>query len=107
MINDLVAKWLMPALKRAMNNAQQKEEVSALRSSRTGNDLFDGCDSIQFRVMHLSNGTVIRMDNWGPQDDYVVKNTRPRAPHIFIVKDNETVQDAIVRMLAIHQLEKQ
>ena len=105
MINDLVAKWLLPALKRAMNNAQPKEKLAAeIRSSRS--DLFDGCDSIQFRVMHLSNGTVIRMDNYRPQDDFHVKSGPPRAPHIFIVKDDETVQDAIVRMLAIHQLEK-
>ena len=105
MINDLVAKWLLPALKRAMNNVQHKEKLAAeIRSSRS--DLFDGCDSIQFRVMHLSNGTVIRMDSYRPQDDYMVKQGPPRAPHIFIVKDDETVQDAIVRMLAIHQLEK-
>lgn len=105
MINDLMAKWLLPALKRAMNDVQPKEKLAAeIRSSRS--DLFDGCDSIQFRVMHLSNGTVIRMDNYRPQDDYMVKQGPPRAPHIFIVKDDETVQDAIVRMLAIHQLEK-
>ena len=49
---------------------------------------------------------MIRMDSYRPQDDYMVKQGPPRAPHIFIVKDDETVQDAIVRMLAIHQLEK-
>ena len=105
MINDLMAKWLLPALKRAMNDVQPKEKLAAeIRSSRS--DLFDGCDSIQFRVRQLSNGTVIRMDSYRPQDDYMVKQGPPRAPHIFIVKDDETVQDAIVRMLAIHQLEK-
>lgn len=105
MIADLMAKWLMPALKRAVNDVQPKEKLAAeIRSSRS--DLFDGCDSIQFRVMQLSNGTVIRMDSYRPQDDYMVKQGPPRAPHIFIVKDDETVQDAIVRMLAIHQLEK-
>lgn len=103
MINDLVAKWLLPALKRASVNQPEKHPAE-IRSSRS--DLFDGCDSIQFRVMHLSNGTVIRMDNYRPQDDFHVKSGPPRAPHIFIVKDDETVQDAIVRMLAIHQLEK-
>lgn len=103
MINDLLAKWLLPALKRA-SNAESK--ASHMEVRRTAEDLFDGCDSINFRVMHLSNGTVIRMDNYGPRDDYLVENTRPPAPHIFIVKDDETVQDAIVRMLAIHQLEK-
>lgn len=105
MINDLMAKWLLPALKRATSNAQQKEEGPRLVSGRQG-DFFDTCDSIQFRVMQLSNGTVIRMDSYRPQDDYMVKQGPPRAPHIFIVKDDETVQDAIVRMLAIHQLEK-
>lgn len=106
MINDMLAKWLLPALKRASNNAQQKEEALQIRPARYEDALFDGCDAIQFRVMHLSNGTVIRMDSRGPQDEYVVKTGRSRAPHIFIVKDDETVQDAIVRMLAIHQLEK-
>lgn len=103
MITDSIAKWLLPALKRATSN--QPEKLTAeIRSSRS--DFFDGCDSIQFRVMQLSNGTVIRMDSYRPQDDYMVKQGPPRTPHIFIVKDDETVQDAIVRMLAIHQLEK-
>lgn len=106
MIADLIAKWLMPAMRRAVDGAQRKEEAP-LRSSRSRDDVFDGCDSINFRVIQLSNGAVIRMDSQRPMDDYVVqKNHRPPSPNIFIVKDDETVQDAIVRMLAIHQLEK-
>ena len=105
MINDLMAKWLLPALKRAMNNPSQPG-LAAAEIRRSPDDLFDGCDTLHFRVMTLSNGLVIRMDNYGPRDDYMVKGSRPPAPHIFIVKDNETAQDAIVRMLAIHQLEK-
>jgi hypothetical protein len=106
MITDLIAKWLMPAMQRAVEGAKRKEDA-LLRPSRSRDDVFDGCDSINFRVIQLSNGTVIRMDNNRPMDDYVVQTKhRPPSPNVFIVKDDETVQDAIVRMLAIHQLEK-
>lgn len=104
MIADIIARWLMPAMKRAVDKSQRLEEGPRTRD-RQG-DFFDGCESINFRVIQLSNGTAIRMDNYRPLDDYHVKQGPPRAPHIFIVKDDETVQDAIVRMLAIHQLEK-
>lgn len=103
MINDLLAKWLLPALKRASG---KQEDVPINKLSRASSDIFDGCDSINFRVLQLSNGTVIRMDSYRPMDDYVAQNRRPPPPNVFIVKDDETVQDAIVRMLAIHQLEK-
>lgn len=104
MIADIIARWLMPAMKRAVDKSQRLEEGPRTRD-RQG-DFFDGCESINFRVIQLSNGTAIRMDNYRPMEDYQLKTSQPRAPHIFIVKDDETVQDAIVRMLAIHQLEK-
>ncbi len=106
MITDLIARWLLPAMKRASHVANSIDESPKLRASRSGDEFFDGCESINFRVLQLSNGTVIRMNSQRPMEDYQPNIRAPRAPNIFIVKDDETVQDAIVRMLAIHQLEK-
>jgi hypothetical protein len=66
---------------------------------------FDGVEQIRITIFNVSNGTLVRMDARS-DEDYVVRSTGPRRPPVFIVKDGETVQDVIVRQLAIAALER-
>ena len=103
MIADMIARWLLPAMKRATNVIREAEESKLVRAR---DDVFEGCDVARFSVITVDNGTIIRLDSWNAQKTFHTQ-PGPTRPNIFIVKGDETVQDAIVRMLAIHQLEKQ
>lgn len=103
MITDWIVKVLEPALERM---ARKRHEVSEAKVSRERalNDVLHDCETVRLSVINVSNGTLLRMDTHRP-DDYIVKGTRNH-PNIAIVKDGEPIQDAIVRMLAIAQLER-
>jgi hypothetical protein len=83
--------------------ATSPSEVTRSHSS----DALDGLDQLRFTIVHVSNGTLVRMETYRPRDEYVVKAGGPRTPPVFIVKDGETVQDVIVRLLGIAALERE
>lgn len=75
-------------------------------SSGRTDDIFYGCEQLKFTILNVSNGTLVRMDTHRPEDEYTVHKGGPRRPPVFIVKDDETVQDVIVRQLGIAALER-
>lgn len=75
-------------------------------SSGRTDDVFYGCEQLKFTILNVGNGTLVRMDTHRPEDEYTVRLGGPRRPPIFIVKDDETVQDVIVRQLGIAALER-
>lgn len=77
-----------------------------MTSSGNSDDMFYGCEQLKFTILNVSNGTLVRMDTHRPEDEYTIRSGGPRRPPVFIVKDGETVQDVIVRQLAIAALEK-
>jgi hypothetical protein len=82
---------------------QQLEPMTI--SGRT-DDIFYGCEQLKFTILSVGNGTLVRMDTHRPEDEYTVRASGPRRASIFIVKDDETVQDVIVRQLGIAALER-
>lgn len=75
-------------------------------SSGRTDDIFYGCEQLKFTILSVGNGTLVRMDTHRPEDEYTVRQGGPRRAPIFIVKDDETVQDVIVRQLGIAALER-
>ncbi len=101
-LTDWIVKTLEPALERMARKRNEPKELVA--STRGRDDVLHDCDTVRLSIIHVSNGTLLRMDTHS-NDDYHVKTVR-RAPNIVIIKDGETIQDAVVRMLAIAQLER-
>jgi hypothetical protein len=104
MITDWIVRALEPALERMARKRSGVNELATV--SRDRDNPFYDCDTVRLSVIHVSNGTLLRMDSRSRDEDYIVKNTRPPAPNIVIVKDDENLSDAVVRMLAIAQLER-
>lgn len=93
----------------AMNECKRLEEPTQLSSTTSAGrmgDVFYGCEQLRFTILNVSNGTLVRMDTHHPEDEYTVRQGGPRRPPVFIVKDDETVQDVIVRQLGIAALER-
>lgn len=82
------------------------EALHPMTSDSRANDMFYGCEQLKFTILNVSNGTLVRMDTHRPEDEYTVRQGGPRRPPVFIVKDDETVQDVIVRQLGIAALER-
>jgi hypothetical protein len=85
------------------------ESLEALHpstSSGRSDDMFYGVEQLKFTILNVSNGTLVRMDTHRPEDEYTVRQGGPRRSPIFIVRDDETVQDVIVRLLGIAALER-
>lgn len=101
MITDWIVKMLEPALERMARKRYGPAEVTAVR---TRDDVLHDCATVRLSIIHVNNGTLLRMDTHRPDDNYVVKGSR-HVPNIVIIKDDETIQDAVVRMLAIAKLE--
>ena len=86
--------------------AYRGEQLQATTSSGRTDDIFYGCEQLKFTILSVGNGTLVRMDTHRPEDEYTVRAGGPRRASIFIVKDDETVQDVIVRQLGIAALER-
>jgi hypothetical protein len=86
--------------------AYRGEQLQATTSSGRSDDIFYGCEQLKFTILSVGNGTLVRMDTHRPEDENTVRKGGPRRAAIFIVKDNETVQDAVVRLLGIAALER-
>jgi hypothetical protein len=69
-------------------------------------DVLEGCTQLRFTIVQVDNGTLVRMDTQRLEDQYTVRSGPPRTPPTFIVKDDETVQDVVVRLLGIAALER-
>lgn len=80
--------------------------LEATTISGRSDDMFYGCEQLKFTILNVSNGTLVRMDTQRPEDEYTVRSGTSRRPPVFIVKDDETVQDVIVRQLGIAALER-
>ena len=102
MITDWIVKMLEPALERLARKRNGPVETTA---SRTRDDVLHDCDTVRLSIIHVNNGTLLRMDTHRNDDYNIAKGTRNH-PNIVIIKDDETIQDAVVRMLAIAQLER-
>lgn len=101
MIRDWLANWLRPALRRA----EEKNQVLGSQYPDR-REMFHDCDTVQLSIIHVSNATLVRMDTRSLEDQYSPKTSRPQRPNIHVVKDGETIQDVVVRMVAIAQLER-
>lgn len=97
--------WALHQQERKKVELAYKGEQLTTSSGRS-DDVFYGCEQLKFTILNVSNGTLVRMDTHRPEDEYTVRQGGPRRPPVFIVKDGETVQDVIVRQLAIAALEK-
>jgi len=82
------------------------QQLEPMTSSGRTDDIFYGCEQLKFTILSVGNGTLVRMDMHRPEDEYTVRASGPRRASIFIVKDDETVQDVIVRQLGIAALER-
>lgn len=102
-LTDWIVEKLEPALERMARKRNELKDVQPSRE-RTRDDVLHDCETIRLSVIHVSNGTLLRMDTRRPDDNFVVEGTR-HAPNIVIIKDDEKIQDAVVRMLAIAKLE--
>jgi len=101
-IKKKIIAWAMKECKRL----DEPEQLRPMTSSGRVDDMFYGCEQLKFTIFSVSNGTLVRMDTQRPEDEYTVRSGGPRRPPIYIVKDDETVQDVIVRQLGIAALER-
>ena len=88
------------------HRGESLEALHPMTSDSRSSDMFYGCEQLKFTILNVSNGTLVRMDTHRPEDEYTVRQGGPRRPPIYIVKDDETVQDVIVRQLGIAALER-
>jgi hypothetical protein len=88
--------------------AYRGQQMEAMRTSDSPyrSDVLEGCTQLRFTIVQVDNGTLVRMDTQRPEDQYTVRSGPPRTPPTFIVKDDETVQDVVVRLLGIAALER-
>jgi hypothetical protein len=83
--------------------------VGALSSTRDEvqrSDPLSNCEQLRFTIINVDNGTLVRMETHRPQDDFAVRSSSYKGPPTFIVKDDENVQDVVVRLLGIAALER-
>jgi len=100
---DWIVEKLEPALERMARRRNEPKEAR-LTTDRGRDEVLHDCETIRLSIIQVSNGTLLRMDTRRPDDNFVVKGSR-HVPNIVIVKDDETIQDAVVRMVAIAKLE--
>lgn len=105
MITDWIVKMLAPALERMARKRTEHSEVKLSRD-RSSDEVLHDCDTVRLSIIHVSNGTLLRMDTHRHEDNYNTASAVRRIPNVVIIKDGETIQDAVVRMLAIAQLER-
>jgi hypothetical protein len=102
-----IVEWALRQQERKkVELAYRGQQMEPMTSSGRTDDIFYGCEQIKFTIFNVDNGTLVRMDTHRPQDEYTVRSGSPRTPPTFIVKDGETVQDVVVRLLGIAALER-
>ena len=102
-----IVEWALRQQERKKVEFKYREEGLQLStSSGRSDDMFYGCEQLKFTILNVNNGTLVRMDTQRPEDEYTVRSGGQRRPPVFIVKDDETVQDVIVRQLGIAALER-
>jgi hypothetical protein len=103
-----VLKWIEVDLasREAYERKLNSTAVVASRDAQYHDNPLNNCEQLRFTIINVDNGTLVRMDSHRPQDEYTVRAGPPRTPPTFIVKDDEKVQDVIVRLLGIAALEK-
>jgi hypothetical protein len=80
--------------------------LSTGRDEVSRSDALSNCEQLRFTIIHVDNGTLVRMETHRPEDEYTVRSGPRRGPPTFIVKDGEAVQDVVVRLLGIAALER-
>ena len=80
--------------------------LSTGRDEVQRSDALSNCEQLRFTIINVDNGTLVRMETYRPQDEYVPHPGSRRGPPTFIVKDDEKVQDVVVRLLGIAALER-
>lgn len=106
-IKKQIVEWALRQQERKkIEFAYKGEQLSVMTTSGRSDDMFHGVEQLKFTILNVSNGTLVRMDTYHPEDEYTVRSGGPRRPPVFIVKDDETVQDVIVRQLGIAALER-
>jgi hypothetical protein len=103
-----ILEW---ALNKVKNENRKKVELTyrgeSLESMTSSgrSDPLSNCEQLRFTIINVDNGTLVRMETHRQEDNYTVRAGPPRTP-TFIVKDGETVQDVVVRLLGIAALER-
>jgi hypothetical protein len=99
----------------AMRQQERKKVEMAYRGESllsTGRDEvlrsgpLSNCEQLRFTIINVDNGTLVRMESYHPQDEYAPRPSSRRGSPTFIVKDDENVQDVVVRLLGIAALER-
>ena len=80
--------------------------TASSRDESYRSDPLGNCEQLRFTIINVDNGTLVRMETHRPEDEYTVRAGPRRGPPTFVVKDNENVQDVIVRLLGIAALER-
>ena len=106
-----IMEW---ALKQVKNEGRKKVDLtyrgesllSTGRDEVVRSDPLSNCEQLRFTIINVDNGTLVRMETYRPQDEYAPRPGSRQGPPIFIVKDDEKVQDVVVRLLGIAALER-
>ena len=104
-----IMEWALSQVKNEGRKNIGSIHVGALSSTRDEvqrSDPLSNCEQLRFTIINVDNGTLVRMETHRPEDEYIVRSGPRRGPPTFIVKDNETVQDVVVRLLGIAALER-
>ena len=107
-----IMEWALSQVKNESRKNIGPIHVGALGASTYGrdeikhSDALSNCEQLRFTIINVDNGTLVRMETYRPQDEYVPHPGSRRGPPTFIVKDGEAVQDVVVRLLGIAALER-
>jgi hypothetical protein len=104
-----IMEWALAQVKSEGRKNIGTIHVGALTSTRDEalrSDALSNCEQLRFTIINVDNGTLVRMETYRPQDEYVPHPGTRRGPPTFIVKDGENVQDVVVRLLGIAALER-
>jgi hypothetical protein len=98
--------WAMRQQERKKVELRYRGESLEPMTSSGRSDPLGNCEQLRFTIINVDNGTLVRMETHRPEDEYTVRAGPRRGPPTFVVKDNENVQDVIVRLLGIAALER-
>jgi hypothetical protein len=98
--------WAMRQQERKKVELRYRGESLEPMTSSGRSDPLGNCGQLRFTIINVDNGTLVRMETHRPEDEYTVRAGPRRGPPTFVVKDNENVQDVIVRLLGIAALER-
>jgi hypothetical protein len=104
-----IMEWALAQTKNEGRKNIGSIHVGALTSTRDEvqrSDPLSNCEQLRFTIINVDNGTLVRMETHRPQDDFAVRSSSYKGPPTFIVKDDENVQDVVVRLLGIAALER-